>query len=280
MIIFERFLHPMMKILAIATAYHPDTELMKKSISSYIGGVDRLLIWRNSPIDEKEFEALAGGGKIEFCGDCSNAGIPKALNYAWHYASEHGFSHLLTMDQDSVWENFEGYLAAALDPSAPEGIFGPRINGTMGEEKSIPFLLTSGMLVRVSLLDRIGGWNERLFVDGVDMEFVFRAREAGIYTYRIAECNLIHRLGNTVKKKFLGRTYTVNNYSPERLYGLYRSHIMIIRKYKSASELLGPVFRKQNYRQRPIRILLGEKHRFAKFAAIIRGIRDGRRDTL
>ena len=150
----------------------------------------------------------------------------------------------------------------------------------MGDEKTIPFLLTSGMLVSLPLLDCIGGWNEALFVDGVDMEFIFRAREAGIYTYRIAECNLVHQLGNTVKKKFLGRTYTVNNYSPDRLYGLYRSHLMIIRKYPSAAELLGPVFRRQNYRQRPIRILLGEKDKFAKLTAIFRGIRDGRRDSL
>ena len=275
-----------MKILAVIVAYHPETSLIRRNIAAFVDDVDKILIWRNSPLNEK---AIADGfSKVEFCGECANTGIPKALNYAWHHARENGYSHLLTMDQDSVWENFRGYLDSALAPDAPTGIFGPRINGTMGYEEYLPagyqhmdivpypFVITSGMLVSVQLIDRIGGWDEAMFVDGVDMEFVFHARELGIYTYRISGCNLIHRLGNTYKKKFLGRTYTVHNYSPARLYSLYSSHIMVMRKYPSAI-IMTPLFRRQNYRQRPIRILLGEKHRFAKLAAIIRGIRDGRR---
>lgn len=278
-----------MKILAVIVAYNPETNLIRKNIASFVDDVDKVLVWRNSSMDE----ALIAEGfeKIEFCGDCSNAGIPKALNYAWRYAGDNGFTHLLTMDQDSVWENFKGYLSSALAPNAPQGIFGPRINGTMGYEEYLPadyqnteivtypFIITSGMLVSVPLLDRIGGWDESMFVDGVDMEFVFHARELGIFTYRVAGCNLVHRLGNTFKKRFLGRAYTVHNYSPARLYGLYSSHIMVMRKYPSA-KIMKPLFRKQNYRQRPIRILLGEKNKCAKIAAIIRGIRDGRRATI
>lgn len=276
-----------MTILAVITIYNPDTALLRKNIASFIGGVEKVLIWRNSPVDET---AILEGfpDKIEFCGYCDNAGIPKSLNYARQRALEGGYSHLLTMDQDSVFEDFAGYISTIAGENSPAGIYAPRINGAFGEKKALPegyasmsfvpypFLITSGMLIPIELLERIGGWDESFFVDGVDMEFIFHARELGIESYKVAAGNISHHLGDTKRRRFLWKTYTTNNYPPQRLYGLYRSHIIVIRKY-AAAKVMAPLFRKQNYRQRPVRILLGEKHRFAKFAAIIRGIRDGRR---
>lgn len=79
--------------------------LLRADIASFIGAVGRLLIWRNSPLDEEGILAWDAGWaeKIEFCGTGENVGIPKALNYAWHRASAGGFTHLMTMDQDSQW---------------------------------------------------------------------------------------------------------------------------------------------------------------------------------
>ena len=280
-----------MKILAIVTAYNPEPDLLVRSIASYIDGVDTLLIWRNSPVDEKGIASKFADGKIVFCGDCTNAGIPKALNFARRFALENTYSHLLTIDQDSVWEDFKAFLGSATADSAPKGIFGPKINGTAGDPEYLkgmpagqtyipyPFILTSGMLISSDILKRAGDWDESFFVDGVDMQFVFQAREHGIESYRTTAGNLVHRLGDTRTKSFLGKKYTVHNYSPDRLHDLYCSHIKILRKYKSAS-IMAPLFRRQNYRQRPLRILLGEKDKFRKIAAIISGIRDGRRAAL
>ncbi len=274
-----------MSILAISTAFNPDIDLMKKSIASFINYVDKLLIWRNSIINE---EALTDGfdkSKIEFCGDCDNVGIPKALNYAWHYAESFGYSHLLTMDQDSVFDSFPSYIDAVLSPEAPEGFFGPLINKHQSINPAepiysyCPFIITSGLFISIPFIRKIGGWDEDFFVDGVDMEFVFHALELGILSYRVNNVSLIHRLGNTETKSFLWKEYTTNNYSPERLYNLYKSHIIIIRKYKSA-KALRKVFRVQNYWQRPLRILLGEKDKFKKLGAAIKGIIDGRRYPL
>ena len=264
----------MMKLLAIATLYKPDIPMLRKSLASYVGGVDKLLLWRNSPLDEDAIlGGLEGSGKIEFCGDGGNAGIPKALNHALQYASQNGFTHILTMDQDSIWEDFGAYLDRVRALARKDVLYGPRINGTSG-----PFILTSGMIVPLEVAGATGGWDESFFVDGVDMEFMFHAKSLGFEVLKVEEGNLVHRLGDTRRKKFLGREYTVNNYPPERLRGLYQSHLAVLRRYGDVAEaLLGPVFRRQNYRQRPLRILLGEKNKFRKFAAILKGIREGKR---
>lgn len=268
----------MMKILAIATAYHPDTELMKKSISSYIGGVGRLLIWRNSPIDEKEFEALAGGGKIEFCGDCSNAGISVALNYAWHYAESNGYTHILTMDQDSIWEGFEVYLTKIKADTETRRFYAPGINDQAfeGDFRYADTMITSGMMVPTVLAEEAGGWREDFKVDGIDNDFYFRAMALGWHPTMVGGCSIRQSFGRLEYHRFLWGKIGVLNYSPERIYGIYRNNYIVIKSYPG-TENMARRFHKTCYWSRPLRILLAEKDKFAKFKAMFQGIRDARR---
>ena len=42
-----------MRILAIVVTYYPEKELLKKNISAFIDHVDKVLIWENTPEQEK-----------------------------------------------------------------------------------------------------------------------------------------------------------------------------------------------------------------------------------
>lgn len=272
-----------MKILAVTVVYNPPEEMLLRSVASYADSVARVMVWRNSPVPanlEKDLRALG----CVFAGDGSNAGISCALNAAWKEAVSGGFDALLTMDQDSVWHGFEEFIAAVDSPSSPAGFYSPLIcqNGEKPADSSGGFTavdtaFTSGMLIPLKVLERVGGWDESFLVDGVDNEFCLHALSLGIKCWKCGAGWLEHRLGKVEFKRFLGLRFRVYNYPPERLYGIYLNNLTAIRRYPDVSG----GFRRQFLRvwgwRRHIRMLLGERGLRAKWRATLRGIRDSRK---
>lgn len=101
-----------MKLLAIVVLYYPDARV-KENIMSYAGQVDRLIVWNNTPAGDGDrplrFDEPTER-KIVRMGTGRNAGIGAALNEAVRYGQAGGYTHLLTMDQDSRFG--EGMAAA------------------------------------------------------------------------------------------------------------------------------------------------------------------------
>lgn len=94
-----------MRLLAVVVLYHPGKDLAG-NINSYLPQVDRLLLWDNTPGGGKEQLPLSGvthPERLEYRGCGRNVGIGTALNDAVAYAREHGYTHLLTLDQDSYF---------------------------------------------------------------------------------------------------------------------------------------------------------------------------------
>lgn len=268
----------LMRILAVIPLYHPDTELLRKNLDAFAPWVESILLWQNSPVDASCLEDCPWSAKIRFCGQGSNDGISKALNFAWKTAADEGFDAVLTMDQDSVWKNFPEFVRKVSGNSAPYGFYGPGVNGKAFEGDFIEStdLITSGMLIPMRVLDAVGGWEERFKVDGIDNDFVFHALSLGIKGWKTGGCALIQEFGRVTFRRFLGIRYRVYNYPPERLYEIYRNNLAVIHRYPDTGEFARR-FRKNWFLRKPIRILLGEKDVSAKFKAIFAGIRDARR---
>lgn len=267
-----------MKILAIVTAYNPEPDLLIRSIASYIDGVDTLLIWRNSPVDEKGIASKFANGKIVFCGDGSNAGISKALNHAWRYARDGGYSHLLTMDQDSLWQGFEAFTDFVKKRGDEDCFYAPGVNDESLESgfEEAETMITSGMLVPVGMLDEIDGYREDFKVDGIDNDLFYHAKALGWKPLKVGGCALHQQFGRLQFHKFMRWRIGTLNYSAERIYSIYRNNYIVIRSYPG-TEPMKKRFRKSCFWNRPIRILLAEKDRYAKFKAMFRGIRDAKR---
>ncbi|MCI1640651.1 MAG: hypothetical protein LKI42_05195 [Bacteroidales bacterium] len=268
-----------MNILAAVITYKPDKELLMKNISSFAGSVSRIVIWDNTP--EAEAGGIDFGGiprdKIFLMGEGRNIGISKALNKVWKYASANGFDYILTMDQDSVWEGFDNFLdKISLRTDKEKCLFGPCVNGdkTNGDFSETVFLITSGMLVPVSVLDAVGGYREEFFTDAIDSDLVFHARMLGFLSYYVSGCSLVQRFGNPETSHAFGRNFRIYDYSPERLYGIFRNNIIVIRTYPDTVQLKKTFFDVW-VRKRIIRILAGEKHKMAKISAIAKGIISG-----
>ena len=219
--------------------------------------------------------------KVEYCGDGVNS-ISHALNYAWGYAEKNGYDYLLTMDQDSVFENFAEYINYTIvNENSPKGIWSPRIvtgNNILKQDdeeiaKEVFFCITSGMLLQIDVIREIGGWNEAFAIDGVDCEFCFYANRVGVNIYCLMNVFLHHQLGVYQKVHLLGRSWVLRNYSPQRYYAIYRSHVILMRMFPEQEQFIDTC---KNYWGGMIKwIFLFEKQRFRKLYLIVKGIIEG-----
>ena len=261
-----------MNVLAIVVTYYPEIELLEKNISAFIEDVNKVLIWENTPDDEKLQYRFLDNPKVEYCGDGVNS-ISHTLNCAWRYAEKDGYNFLLVMDQDSIWENFLEYKHFTVDNlNAPIGIWGPQYRGKSSTVafKEVYSVINSGTMVSLELVNRIGGWNEMFAIDAVDDEFCLHANKVGINTYRLEGCHLIHKLGKPDKRMFLGRIFCMRNDTPQRLFSIFRSMTLLARMYPEATAFKNEFKRYWLKQIKWITIL--EDNGFIKLWAIIRGI--------
>lgn len=264
-------------VLAVIVTYYPEKNLLVSNIQSIINNVDEILIWENTPSNDRFQNRFVSDPKVSYFGEEENS-ITHALNFAWKYAVENKYDYLLTMDQDSVWNDFEGFIHQTIhNPSCPPGIWGPNLN-THGDSKKdfsqVRYLINSGMLQSIDIINKVGGWREDFKIDAFDIEYCYHAKEIGIRCYRVGGYKLEHTLGNPSVKRVLGKQLHLLNYSPARLYGIYRNHIIVIRMYKD-TKVLKRNFLRIWMKKHLVAIVLGEDNKWKKLCAICRGIFSG-----
>lgn len=259
-------------ILVVIVAYYPDKGLLHRNIDAYIDDVDQILIWKNTPDDNYIESEFLNVNKIVVKGENANKGISYALNYAWKYAKKNGFRYLMTMDQDTVWHNFSAFRDDVLvNRIVPTGIWAPgnEVRNTIPYDKT-NFVITSGMLVSIDVLDRLQGWDERFKVDGVDNDFCCHASHLGVPIYTVNSCHIEQRCGSPEMRSFMGMKFEVHNYSASRLYEIYKNHIITFRKYSDQKILRKSWMHEWCYYR--IFYILFEKDVLIKLIAVMRGI--------
>lgn len=265
------------KILAIVVTYYPEKDLLVRNIRAFIEHVDKVLIWENTPSPDKLQYRYFTHEKVEYYGDGVNS-ISRALNFAWEYANENGFDYLLTMDQDSYFENFDFYVnKTVFCKDAPDGIWTPQMNEEKVSEEyeEIDIPITSGMLASIKIVNAIGGWNESYTIASVDDEFFLQAHQCKIKKYKVKDASLLQRFGITQVVTVFGHKLELRNYGPQRLYDIYRNNIILIRKYPKIDYLRKNFF--HYWLKAIVLVFLFEKQRFRKTAAIFKGIISGLR---
>lgn len=262
-------------ILAIVITYNPDVELLQRNIDSFIKYVDRIIIWNNTPgdINNKSCNIQTHTEKVIYKGNGQNIGISRALNYAWRYAINEQYDYLLTMDQDSVWVNFDLFLEK-VSAHGIQAIYGPSyVKNQQEDYMKVGYRITSGMLVPISIINTVKGYNTDFIIDGIDVDFCYRAKMKGYLTYNVSGAWLNHKVGDQQKMSFCGKEFTTYNYSPVRIYGICRNHILIWKEYE-----VDPIFRffmKEYLLKMPLKVLLGEKNKASKLKSFFLGVFDG-----
>lgn len=278
------------RLLAVVVAYSPDMDLLIANISAFVRRADGVYVWDNSPEPtrvETERQLRQRFPQVVFGGVGENKGISYGLNQGWRYAREHGFDILMSMDQDSRFENFDAYYERVTGKWERDGLClcGPTPNLHLRKAAAVGFtasmaLITSGMLVPLQLLDEAGGYCEDFLVDAIDFDFCYRLREKGYESYMDNESNLVQVFGTPQSKRVLGITVHAFGYSPFRVYGIFRNHIIVWRRYHHPAVLLRHIIKQYFLNYLLKGVLLVEKQKWAKCKAACKGTIDGFRFKL
>lgn len=262
-----------MKIAVIIIAYKPDVGLLQKNINAYAGSMDKILIWQNSTFDSGRISKWTD--KITYIGDGANRFIAYPLNQALKWCRENGYDYLLTMDQDSVWEDFAGFIkkVETLEGSGNTILYAPNVNNAFSTDADTlhpETVITSGSLINVEKALQIGGFKEKYEIYWVDGEFCFRARKNGYQITMLPDYNLIQQFGHQTRTLFGFKT---SNYSPLIYYYLTRNMIWEHREHGSEAVSWRCILYTLMYTSRGI--ILGEKQKLKKLTKIAKGIIHG-----
>jgi len=85
-------------------------------------------------------------------------------------------------------------------------------------------VISSGMLVKSFVFERVGLMDEDLFIDGVDFEFCWRLQEAGFKCFVTYKIKLLHKVGKD-DTSFMGFPIIIS--SPIRYYYMYRNYFKL-----------------------------------------------------
>lgn len=265
------------RILAFVITYYPDISLLRRNLDTFSEHVDHIVIWDNTPTGDKDVSCIAKEyERTTYLSESENKGISYALNKAWYAAKTGGFDYLLTMDQDSIWQDFKQFISIALSTESPQGIYGPEVRERKTSPKTIEvvdYVITSGMLVPITILDHVGGYREDFFVDGIDLEFCLRAKTLGVKTYRLTSCHMRQRFGNPQTTVFLGHHHT-SNYPPQRIKEMLKTHIILLRHYSCSFSLRKKIVMTY-FLKLPLKLLFLENNKRTKFKGFFQGIWEG-----
>lgn len=254
-----------MKTAAIVITFHPDVRALVSNILSFQEDVDYVLVWRNSQENLQELEAIHE--KIILCGSGRNEYIAKPLNYALKWCVEHDCDYLMTMDQDSTWQNFSGFIGEVRDLQEDGGvaIYAPNVNHIYSDNEEYVFaesVITSGSVCNVAIANKLGGFREDYQIYWVDGEFCHWLRLNGYKIKVLSRYNMIQQFGKE-STTWLG--YTTSNYSPIVYYFIFRNMLWMKREYGN-NPSWRCVFYTSFYHLRGI--ILGENHKTQKILMI------------
>jgi rhamnosyltransferase len=91
------------------------------------------------------------------------------------------------------------------------------------------FLISSGTLISIPKLLKIGGMRSNYFIDHVDTEWCLRARNKGFFLIGVHSASMEHSLGDKVKRVWLFYLRSVAHHSPLRDYYMFRNTILMLR---------------------------------------------------
>ena len=283
-----------MSICAVIVSYHPAAEIIE-NISALLDQVDEVVIVDNgSGAATKE---LLGGlscyPKLSLIYNEENRGIAAALNTGVKYAKAAGHQWVATFDQDSrvtpdlimlMLQAYDTYpekeMVASLSPRHQDKVTG-RISSRLKSPryKTLPYaesqmVITSGNLVKLTVFDVVGYFNEALFIDHVDTEFCLRCATHGYKILQVNDAILEHCLGSPTQRRFLWKEQIIRDYSALRRYYIARNGIYIYKKFA----FVYPGWVAKNVYvslKGMIKVMLFEGHRKQKLAATCRGLFHG-----
>ena len=279
----------MCKVAAIIVSYNPDSNLFD-SINLLLNQVEKVIIVDNGSKEKYvKYIKSINEDKIEIILNKENLGIATALNIGVRKALENGYEWILTMDQDSkaspdmVKKMFNVYnsinreerkdILSIFPNFVDERIQSIEENSNMNSYEYVDADITSGNLLRKEVFEKVGFFDDSLFIDLVDTDFCMRLNEKGIKMIKIIDAVLYHSLGESKTIKGILGSFNTSNHSALRRYYMTRNRFYIWEKYKGLNSFTLNRDKKL-FKKEFLKIILGEKDKVNKIKMVLRGYKD------
>ena len=251
-----------MKLAAIVIWYNPEQmedNVAIKNVLSYSEHVQKVYIIDNSNSDNSK---LASNIKNSvYVANKKNLGIAKALNIGCKRAYDDHFDWVITMDQDGYFENNEfkkyiklvdskilsnpkikSYYCSQNESQQFEPII-RRIKRNIIRTVTFSFFnkdkkeskgneldecITSANIINLKTWEELGGFDDFLFIDWVDIDFCYRLKENGYKIQSVRECYSNHTLGNVNMNKWVGGYVIYNDF---RMYHIIRNYKIMCKRH-------------------------------------------------
>lgn len=228
-------------VVAIIVTYNSDIDHLNRTLR-HLTSQCRVVIVDNSTQDSfrvkiQEASFKAGAAFLPL-GD--NFGIAHAQNVGIAWAREHAAVDVLMMDDDSV--PTESFVADLLEVRKKLRSYSVVVSARTISEAGVDIsnrspgkleictscseLTSSGSLIPISVIDEVGPFSDRLFIDCVDFEWGWRAQALGIELILCNDVFIQHRLGE-------GSKFGFKIPSPIRHYYQYRNVLRMIFQSKA-----------------------------------------------
>lgn len=270
-----------MKVYCGIVTYNPKIDVLKENIKSVYDQVNKVIIVDNASSNLKMIiDEIVQHFDVILISNKENLGIASALNQIVSVAIKDEIDWVLTLDQDSLVP--ENYLISFTEYMSDNvGILCPRIFDIERNVEDLPSkeaslvvevlkCITSGSILNVDAWKTVKGFDEKLFIDGVDFDYCFRIRQAGYRILKNQKITIQHSIGERRVIKIGKIKKIISSHSGFRLYYICRNKVYCdykIRKYISLRSLFSIVKILCN-------IILWEDNKSDKLKCSIKGIRD------
>lgn len=280
------------KVAAIIVSYNPDNNLLD-SVNLLINQVEKIIIVDNGSKDKnkKDINLIKDidSKKINIIFNEENLGIATALNIGVKQALNGGYDWILTMDQDSkassnmiekmleVYNNIDknerDNILSIFPNFVDERVQSIEENSNMSSYEYVDADITSGNLLKAEVFDKVGFFDDSLFIDLVDTDFCMRLNEKNIKMIKVRDAILYHSLGESqsVKSGFL--KFNTSNHSALRRYYMTRNRFYTWEKYKDLNSFTLNRDKKL-FKKEFVKIILGEKDKVNKIRMVFKGYKD------
>lgn len=200
------------EVAAGTVLYQPDAAVLDGLLRPLEADGIALFVFVNGPLDAVS-EARLGRSGATLLRSPVNLGLGHGLNAVVAAAAEAGFPFVLLFDQDSAPPPGLALNLVADFARLPAGAaaLGPRMVSPEEEGFLVPwverrapireglspvnFLPTSGTLVAIEAWRQVGPFRADYFIDGIDVEWCFRAWSRGHGCYLAENLVMAHRWG-------------------------------------------------------------------------------------
>lgn len=235
-----------MNILIGIVLYNPHVDFLINTIKTILELQYEVILVDNASSNLNEFWKEFDN-KIYFIKNETNLGIAKALNQIMIFAKARGADAVLLLDHDSTFPFAQlkdmgevlkpdiGIVAPVVyDSRFKKNVLNPQKKGIVRIRRCI----TSGSLTNVEAWEKIRGFDDRIFIDGVDFDFCERLLMNGYQIIQDNRVRLVHELGEFREKNYLLFKIRYSWHSTFRTYYIVRNIIYLERKYNNRGRLI------------------------------------------